>query len=623
MSVIDEIKQKLDIVEVVSEYVSLQKSGRNFKALCPFHAEKTPSFFVFPERQSWHCFGACGTGGDIFSFLIKKEGLDFSQALRLLAEKANVTLAAPSSMQKGAEDKKTENLFQINEAAAEYYHHLLLNASAGETARNYIAQRGISLQTIKNFQLGFSPEGWEVIRQYLVSKGHEETELLAAGLILEREGGGSYDRFRNRLMFPIRDIQGRVVGFGARTLDESLPKYINSPQTLIFDKSSSLYGIDRAKTAIRRDNLAIITEGYMDVLTAHQHGIENTVAAMGTALTEKQISILKKLTKNLIQALDADAAGKQAISRSGEMVDKVLPVPPSVDGYGWVKYEDAQGVEVKIIILPPGKDLDEVIREDASQWQKLIADAKPMIDFILDTAIAEVNLGNAKDKSSVVEKLLPLLSEMKDPIRQGHYIQKLARLLKIDEGAVRDAFARFRAIEKKRRRNKDFRSFTPVIPALFSSSPVEEYCLALLLQFPELRLEDMRLQPDYFEHSGNRELFLKWQQNDEYVSLKNSLDSTLHEYLDNLLAKTFPPSLKESKVEQQQALNDCIVRLQEKRLRSLEAKKEELLAMEAETGGLAAQLAKLEEQGIEESKQLKEVFSKQGHRHQPAARRSE
>ena len=305
------------------------------------------------------------------------------------------------------------------------------------------------------------------------------------------------------------------------------------------------------------------------------------------------------------------------------MVDKVLPVPPSVDGYGWVKYEDAQGVEVKIIILPPDKDLDEVIREDASQWQKLIADAKPMIDFILDTAIAEVNLGNAKEKSSVVEKLLPLLSEMKDPIRQGHYTQKLAQLLKIDEGAVRDAFARFRAIEKKRRTNKNFRSFTPMVPTFFSSSPVEEYCLALLLQFPELRLDDMRLQPDYFEQSENRELFLKWQQNDEYVSLKNSLDSTLHEYLDNLLAKTFPPSLKESKVEQQQALNDCIVRLQEKRLRSLEAKKEELLAMEAETGGLAAQLAKLEEQGIEESKQLKEVFSKQEHRRHPAARRSE
>ena len=235
MSVIDEVKQRLDIVELVSEYVSLQKSGRNFKALCPFHAEKHPSFFVFPERQSWHCFGACGTGGDIFSFTMKKEGLDFGQALRLLAEKAGVTLVAPSSVEKGAEAEKRDRLFRIHEAAAEYYHYLLLNASAGKTARDYIAQRGLSSQTIKNFQLGFSPEGWEALEQYLVGKGYEEAELVAAGLVLERDGGGSYDRFRNRLMFPIRDVQGNVLGFGARALDESLPKYLNSPQTLIFD----------------------------------------------------------------------------------------------------------------------------------------------------------------------------------------------------------------------------------------------------------------------------------------------------------------------------------------------------------------------------------------------------
>ena len=372
--------------------------------------------------------------------------------------------------------------------------------------------------------------------------------------------------------------------------------------------------------AIRQNNLAIVTEGYMDVLTAHQHGWENIVASMGTSVTDRQLATLKKLTRNLILALDADAAGEEAISRSGEMVEKMLPVPPSV--YGWVKYEDAHDAEVKIIVLPRGKDPDEVIREDASQWQKLLTDAKPMIDFIFDTVIAKVDLGSARDKSSVVEKLLPLLFEMKDPIRQGHYVQRLAQLLKIDERDLGDTLRKLRS-EKKRRANKKFQSPTTAVLASLSSSPLEEYCLALLLQYPKLKSEGMRLSPDYFEHSENRELFLKWQQSDELASLKNSLDSTLHEYLDSLLAKVFPPTLRESEVAQQQTLNDCIIRLQERWLRSLEAKKEKLLAIEAETGGVTEQLAKLEEQGIEESKQLKEIFIKQGHRRQSVARRSE
>ena len=623
MGVIDDIKQKLDIVQVVSEYVSLQKSGRNFKALCPFHTENHPSFFVFPERQSWHCFGACGTGGDVFSFIMKKEGLDFGQALRLSAERAGVNLVASSSAQTKAEAEETDRLLRMNEAAAEYYHHLLLNSLAGEMARDYVARRGLSPQTIANYQLGFSPAGWEALRQYLMGNGYAESEMLSAGLLVERDGGGSYDRFRNRLMFPIRDIQGNVLGFGARALDESLPKYINSPQTPIFDKSSSLYGIDRAKRAIRRDNLAIITEGYMDVLTAHQHGWENTVASMGTSVTDTQLAIAKKLSKNLMLALDADAAGEEAVSRSGETIDKVFPVVASTRGYGWRTYDDvSHDLEVKVFVLPPGKDPDEVIRKDASQWQELIANAKPIIDFILDTTIAKVDLESAGDKSSVVEKLLPLLSEMRDPVRQAHYVERLGHLLKTDERAVGDALRKFQAIER-RKASRNLQTSTSVTATSLSSSPVEEYCLALLLQFSELRSEGLRLSPDYFERSENRELFLQWQQSDDLVSLRNSLDSTLHGYLDSLLAKVFLSTLKESELVRRQTLNDCTVRLQEIFLRNLEAKKVELLAIEAETGGVTAELAKLDQQGIEISRQLREVFVKQAHRRQPALRRSE
>jgi DNA primase len=613
MSAIDDVKQRLDIVQVISEYVNLQKSGRNFKALCPFHSEKTPSFFVFPERQSWHCFGACGTGGDIISFVIKKEGLDFGQALRLLANKAGVTLVTPTTLPKETINKERDKLFEINEAAAEYYHHLLLNTSAGRIARDYVAQRGLSSQTNNDFQLGYSPDTWEAIRQYLMDKGYGEEELIAAGLLIKREDGGSYDRFRNRLMFPIRDIQSHVIGFGARALDESLPKYLNSPQTLLFDKSNALYGIDRAQGAIRQRNSVIITEGYMDVIIAHQYGWENVVAFMGTAITEKQLDILKKLTSNLILALDADAAGQEAISRSGEMIERMLPVPPAV--YASMKYDDAHNAEVKIIVLPPGKDPDEMIREDAAKWQELVTKAKPMINFVFDTIISEMDSGNAKDKSLAVEKLLPLLSEMKDPIRQAHYVERLARLLKIDDRALGDALKKFQISEKRRKMNRNVQSPAHITPLSSTSSPIEEYCLALLLQYPELKPESKKLIPDYFDSCDNRQLFQQWEQADKLDSIKDSLDFTLHEQLDNLTAKDFPPPIRDSEITRQKALYDCILRLQEKWLKSLEAKKKEILTVEAETGGITAQLAKLEEQGIEESKQLKEVFFKQSLAH--------
>ena len=618
MSVIDDVKQRLDIVQVVSEYTKLQKSGRNYKALCPFHSEKTPSFFVFPERQSWHCFGACGIGGDIFSFIMKKESVDFAQALHLLANKAGVSLAAMTTPEKQTQNKERERLFEINEAAAEYYHHLLLNTSLGKIARNYLVKRGLSSETINNFQLGFAPDGWETIKQYLKGKGYEEAALLAAGLLVEKDDKNSYDRFRSRLTFPIRNIHGKAIGFGGRALDDSLPKYLNSPQTLIFDKSSSLYGIDRAKTAMRQKDQAVIVEGYMDVLTAHQHGYDNVVASMGTAMTDKQLAILKNITKNLILALDADTAGEEAISRSGEMIDKMLPVPPSF--YGWVKYEDAHKAEVKIIVLPQNKDPDDIIKEDDSRWQKLITDAKPMIDFIFETVVTKVDLSNARNKSLAVEKLLPLLFEMKDPLRQAHYVERLAKLLKLDERVLVDALRQFSIIERKRRKTKNMKAYTPIVPAIMSSSPIEQYCLALLLQFPELKIESAGLSPEYFENSENRELFVKWKQSDDLASLENSLDSTLQEYLQSIMSRVFPPTLQESEAIRRETIDDCVIRLKERRLRNLEVEKQELLAIEAETGGTAAQLAKLEEQGLEISKQLREVFTKQKHRRQLARR---
>lgn len=611
MSVVDEIRQRLDIVDVVSGYVPLQKAGRNFKASCPFHSERHASFFVFPERQSWHCFGACGTGGDIFSFVMRKEGLDFGQALRLLAEKAGVSLSTP--MSQSIDDERRQKLFRINEAAAGYYHHLLFKASTSKAARDYIAQRGLSTQIVEKFQLGFSPDSWEALKTYLLSNGYEETELITAGLITGRDDGRSYDRFRNRLMFPIRDAQGSVIGFGARALDDSLPKYLNSPQTPVFDKSSSLYGIDQAKKAIRQNNLAIIVEGYMDVLTAHQYGSEDVVASMGTSLTEKQLVMLKGLTRNLVLALDADAAGEEATLRSAETVgqvlsDKVIPVPM---WSGVVRYENVLDTQVKVIALPRGKDPDEVIREDPSLWRQLIVGALPLVDFAFNIVATNINLNSVEDKSSVADKLLPLISEIKDPIRQSHYIQKLARLLRVDEHDLRDILKRIRGATGKQKSNKKTGGGIPKIPASFLSSPVEEYCLALLLQYPGLKSEATQISPDYFERSENRELFLQWYRASDSNFVEDNLDSSLNEYSGQLMAKAFPPSLRESEKERRKVLNSCILRLREKLIRNLEAKKGELLALEAEAGGKMADVAKLEEQGTENSIQLKEIFSKQ------------
>ena len=589
MGVIDEVKQRLDIVEVIGENVPLTKAGRTFRALCPFHSEKHPSFYVYPERQSWHCFGACNTGGDVFSFIMKKQGIDFGEVLRLLAERVGITI--PSKLEPEAGKDERERLYQVNAAATQYFHNLLLHSPNGEKARDYLTGRGLSLKSITEFQLGFSLNSWEALKQYLIEKGYTENELLTAGLIIEGEAGGTHDRFRNKLMFPIFDIRGRVTGFGARVLDDALPKYINSPQTPVFDKSSILYAINLATAAIRQQDRAVIVEGYMDVITAHQNGFDNVVASMGTSLTEKQVSTLKRLTKNMALALDADAAGEEATLRA-------------------VGYENTLNAEVKVILLPVGKDPDGVIKEDAQIWQRLQEEALPIVDYTFNMVTSELDLTTAKDKSLVVDKLLPIIAEIKDIVRQAHYLQKLARLVKVSERSLEAALGRIRASQSRGKfRKPQQETVTRSYPLL--SSPVEEGCLAWLLQYPELKIHCPGLLPEYFESSENREIFLAWQKVNDIKSLRQNLDTAIHEHLDSLVAKSLPPT---SQTEREDVVASCILRLQEKFLRSLAAKRGEVLALEAESGGTAAELAKLQEQGLDVSAQLGEVFVQRSRR---------
>ena len=328
MSVVDEVKERLDIVEVISQYVPLKKAGRSYKGLCPFHNEKTPSFVVFPENQSWHCFGSCSTGGDVFSFVMKRENLDFGEALATLAARAGVELQ-PRTATASADEQKVERLRQIVADAAAYFNYLLNRAPEAVIARDTLERRGFTQQTWENWQLGYSLDSWDALKDRLVGKGYTLAEIEAAGMVIQRDdGSGYYDRFRGRLMIPIRDVQSRTIGFGARVLREEpgrpQPKYINSPQTPLFDKSNVLYGLDMAKKAIRDADLAVIVEGYMDVLMSHQVGVANVVAGMGTALTESQMRQLKRYSNNLTLALDPDAAGDHATIRGLEAARQAM-----------------------------------------------------------------------------------------------------------------------------------------------------------------------------------------------------------------------------------------------------------------------------------------------------------
>jgi len=604
MGAIDEVKQRTDIIDIIGQQVTLTKAGRTFKGLCPFHSEKHPSFYVYPEQQSWHCFG-CNNGGDVFSFVMKKQNIDFGEALKQLAQKAGVTI--PSRFEPGTESEEKQRLYQVNQAAAQYFHNLLINSPAGKKAQSYVTERGFTPQTTANFQLGFSLDSWESLKKYLTERDYTEKELLAAGLIIEAEGGKTHDRFRNKLMFPIPDARGRITGFGARALDDSMPKYTNSPQTPIFDKSGTLYGLNLAKDAIRQQELAVVVEGYMDVITAHQNGFNNVVASMGTAVTEKQINTLKRMSKEMIFALDADAAGAEAMLRVEQtsteaLGEDILPVPYR---NMIVTFTNVPDIEVKVIIMPPGQDPDDVIKQDVKTWQNLLAEALPIVDYTFNMVTSTLDLNKVKDKTLARDKLLPIIDEIKDNVRKAHYLQKLARLIEVSERNLEADLARIKS-SKARGRARELKPEVRTQP--LPSSPKEEYCLVLLLQHPELKSLDEGLLPEHFENSENREIFIAWQQSDKIESVKESLEPAIHEHLDSLLTR----NLLSNNLEQKYA--ECALELRAKFFRSLATKIEAVLALEAQSGGAAAELAKLKELGTEVNSQLGEVLAQKSRR---------
>ncbi len=501
MSVVDDVKQKIDIVDVIGQYTTLKKAGRNFKALCPFHNEKTPSFIVFPDQGTWHCFGACGDGGDVFTFLMKRENIDFGEALRRLAQRAGVELIREGP----GEDQARKRLREILATAAAHYHYLLKNNPAAQGARDYIAQRFIQPETVGMFELGFALDEWHAMESYLVGKGYPIRDLESAGLVIAGERGAHYDRFRGRLMFPIRNRMGEVVGFGARTLTGEEPKYLNSPQTALFDKSGTLYGLDLAKDAIRAQNLAVIVEGYMDVIGAHQAGFKNVVASLGTALTEKQLGLLKRLTHRYALALDPDAAGEEATKRGleiarGALDRKTVPVPM---GAGLIGFEERLEAELLVIPMPPGKDPDELIHDDPARWVELTGHPEPLVDFYFRVLTQDLDLKTARDKSAAVKRLAPIVREIGDSVQRAHYVQQLARLVQAPEQIIAQEVAQNKRVTRARAQPVEE---TPA-STRYVASKLEEYCLTLALRTPEHLARIAFLQAEDFAEPACRALY--------------------------------------------------------------------------------------------------------------------
>lgn len=503
MSTIDEIKNRIDIVDFVSETVKLRRSGKNYLGFCPFHDNKrTPAFVVFPDSGTWRCFGQCNEGGDIFKFVMKKEGWDFSETLRYLAEKAGVELQPQTEEQK-EQDEQYDRYRQLLEEAVTFYQHQLLQSPEGKYALNYLTQRGVTRETIETFGLGFAPASWDVTHQYFFGKGYNEEDLIAAGLVTQRDGGGVYDRFRNRLMFSIRDMGGRMSGFGARVLDpDDVPKYLNSPQTPLFDKGRMLYGLNLARKAIRKEDQVVIVEGYMDVILPYQAGFLNNVSPMGTALTEDQMRLLKRFTRRIILALDADAAGEKATLRGLEVARQALDHSEEIsfNPRGLLRYEARLEADVRVTTIPEGMDPDEIVLRDPGEWRKIIESAKPIVIHVMETLASQKDLDDPKVKSEISNQVLPLIEDIPNAVERDAYRQRLARLLKVDERALVGSGMTARTSPTTRRKLKTQQA------VLVESRPVvktseqlaislEKHCVQLLVLNPEwLQVLDRTLQ---------------------------------------------------------------------------------------------------------------------------------
>lgn len=479
------VKERADIQVIIGERVNLKKAGRSFKGLCPFHGEKSPSFFVTPEMQMFKCFG-CGVGGDVISFLQNYEGWDFREALEYLAKRVGVTLT-PYRVT-GQEDKRERWLESLH-LAYEYYQYLLFEHPIGEKARAYLKNRGLYIQTLKDFGVGYSLESWDGLQRFLIKKkGYKAEELEATGMVIRRTGG-FYDRFRGRIMFPLKDFGGHIVGFSGRVLDADVKeahssgsagsgqaKYINSPETVLYHKSECLFGLSQAKRAIREADRVVVVEGEMDVMMSHQAGLKEVVAIKGSALTEQQVLHLRKLTKTMVLSMDADEAGQEAIRRGIEVAEK-------------------QGINLRVIRILGGKDPADVVRTNPQEWLKIADQSMPVYQFFMEWAFEHFDSQSGTGQKQISEYLAPIYSRIENAVERSFYLKKLAERLGVAEQIIETEVARAgkQGVGEpvKKAKESEFKTKT-------RREKLERYVVSLALHFNEPAQYWHELEPSWF-----------------------------------------------------------------------------------------------------------------------------
>jgi DNA primase len=583
MSTIDEIKARIDIVDLASEAgVKLRRSGRTQTGFCPFHSNtRTPAFVIWPETGTWRCFGECNDGGDIFKFVMKKEGIDFKEALQRLAERAGVQLEEFHT-EKPEQKEANQRLRNLLEDAVTFYRHQLLNTPAGKTALDYLLEkRHLTLQTIENFGLGYAPHSWDATLNHFTSKGFSAQDLLDVGLVTERQSDSqstnsqftdsrTYDKFRHRVMIPIRDENGKMTGFGGRILDPNdIPKFMNSPQTVLFDKGRLLYGLDRARKPIRAADQAVIVEGYLDVIAVHQAGYENVVSPMGTALTEDQMRLLKKFTRKIVLALDPDTAGQKAVLRGLDAARASMDREEELrfDARGLLRHEARLQADLRVATMPDELDPDEIVARDPQEWARLIEAAKPIVTHVLETLVSDRDVNDAKVKSEIAAQILPLIEDLPNPVERDSYRQMLARRLKVDERSLSGTKAPVSPVRRQRPKAEAAREqkLIQAAPPASRFKIVEISCLALLLRRPELLPHlDRRLQEsglaalsaldfEYTDHQLILRLIQQSLEQDEAEQahyVESHLDESLRETFTSLRAQPAPKGVDDKLLDE-------------------------------------------------------------------------
>lgn len=540
--VIDEVLARTDIVELISSRVPLKRAGANFRALCPFHREKTPSFMVSPSKQIWHCFG-CGMGGSVVNFLMKFENLEFPEAVRMLAQKVGVKIPETREGSPGAKSKR-KLLYEINELAAKYFQKNLADPKDGRSAREYLKQRAIEDETCHRFRLGYAPDRWDGFFSYAKGKGISFDFLLQAGLILPGKEGGYFDRFRNKLIFPICDFQGRVVGFGSRVLDQTLPKYINSPETDCFRKGRNLYGLNLAREWVRDHNYIIVVEGYMDCITIYQNGFKNVVASLGTALTTDHVRLLKRFTNAVCMVYDSDQAGEAASLRGLDLVV-------------------AEDLRCKIVTLPRGFDPDDYLRRKGRQsFQNQLDRALDLFDYKLNLLTSKYDSSKVEDIAKITAEMLPTIARIQNAVLKSGYIKELSKRLAVDKEAL--------LIELGRVKDRGATYYRPKINESQSAMRSEERTLIrLMLEDKDvgLRVKDSLEVEDFQDPRAKRIVAALF----ESISERRSIDPAhlmshmegdeISQMISGLLVGPDEPTNREK------VADDCIERIKEANLK--------------------------------------------------------